>query len=286
MKNYKTLLKLRSQSGLRGNERISVCVRVKNEAGELPRFIASLKKQKMFESVHLIFLDSGSSDGTIEILKNISCDLYTIHSSEFSFGDSCNLMMSLSSSELNVFFSGHVILEEDYFFQKIFNLFEQIGEFSAYFRQIVNEYLGYSIYDSTFLKYYFPKFNGQSPILLKNGFHFSNAASVISRKQWKEIGFEDVIASEDQIFAEEVSLKFGGVYYFPDLNVKHSHNESPESITKRVKINVLAKHPNGVPIYKYYLSFFKLFLSLFINSFAFKDSLKFAKAHSEGYIIK
>ncbi|CAH0198856.1 hypothetical protein SRABI27_04674 [Pedobacter sp. Bi27] len=286
MKNYRTLLKLRSQSGLSRDERIAVCVRVKNEASELPRFIDSLKKQKMFESIHLIFLDSGSSDDTVSILQNLNCDLYSIHSSEFSFGDSCNLMMSLSDSELNVFFSGHVILEEDCFFQRIFKLFEQIGEFSGYFRQIVNEYLGYSIYDSTFLKYYFPRYNGQSPVLLKKGFHFSNAGSVISRKQWKEIGFEDVVASEDQIFAEEVSAKFDGIYYFPDLNVKHSHNESPESITKRVKINVLAKNPNGVPAYKYYFSFLKLFLSLFINSFEFKDSLKFAKAHSEGYIIK
>src|ERR1700722_15814956 len=57
---------------------IAVLVRTKNELAALPDFWRSLVKQSIFENAEIIFLDSGSSDGTVEYLLGKPCAVYSI----------------------------------------------------------------------------------------------------------------------------------------------------------------------------------------------------------------
>ncbi len=265
---------------------ISLVIRVYNEMPYIKMFWDSLIKQIDFEDFEIVFVDSGSTDGTFEFLKDeCKCSLYSIEKNEFNFGDTCNLGMRLTHGKYVYFFSGHVILEEaDLISSSLEYLISNEG--SGYFRQIPNNLVGCSLYDRVFLKYRFRNYGNRGPVPVKQkDNHFSNAASIISRKHWEINKFSRVSGSEDFLWSDELIKNGYSIYYFHNLNVQHSHNETPKQIEKRVRINVVARFPDGVNKLKIALVFFKVFVALVINSFSFKTAFKYARAHSKGYRV-
>ncbi|SDG12751.1 Glycosyltransferase, GT2 family [Pedobacter terrae] len=284
MQQFRTLRKIRSQDSI-SEIKFSIATRVKNEFKWIRFFFDSLKAQTFYRYLDIVFLDSGSTDGTLEFLEKENCNLYSIASSEFSFGETCNLMMQLTKGDHVLFFSGHVELESQYLVEEVQKFIDKIGTLSGYFRQVPNEQVGCSIYDKVFLKYNFPTIDSADPEVKVDNHRFSNAASIVSRSHWEEIKFKPVIASEDAFWADEVVKKFRRIYYFHMFNVKHSHNETFDDVKKRVGINVLARYPSGIGFLQRKFIFAKVFSALFINTFDLVNSYKFAVAHSSAYKI-
>jgi hypothetical protein len=281
LRKYKSLKKIQSQ--IPDNKYIaSIAVRVKDEIKGLKAFWESIEKQTCFHSLEITFLDSGSTDGTISFLQNINCNIYTIESNDFNFGDSCNLMMSLTNCDYVFLFSGHVILESNILVENAYN-FICGRPISGYFRQIPNEDFGCSIYDAAFLKYRFPVFKSNLPLLVKEKNSFSNAASVINRLHWENVCFNEVLFGEDEIWADELLNKGLSIYYFHQLNVMHSHNDTSIDVRKRINKAAVVKFPNGVSFFRLAFIFIKVFLAIFINSGRFLESINYAYAHAGAY---
>ncbi|SDT22769.1 Glycosyltransferase involved in cell wall bisynthesis [Mucilaginibacter mallensis] len=288
MRNYRSLSLIKRQlnTSLKYNQpKIAIGVRVKNEISAIKSFWESIKKQTYFEHLELLFIDSGSTDGTLEFLKELNCNLYTISPSEFSFGDTCNLVLELTESEYVCFFSGHVILESDKLIETVVNYIKTNPPISGYFRQVPNYVVGCSIYDKTFLKYRYKSYNNVPlPILATpQNNSFSNAASLVYRGHWSTVNFEEVGASEDYFWSTKIMQTGGEIYYFHMLNVKHSHNETLNDVYKRVKINAKERYPNGVNLFKLIVIFCKVFFALFFNSYKFLSAVKYANAHTKAY---
>lgn len=283
MKKFQSLQLVKKQVYLTP-PKLSLGIRVKNEIDAIEYFWDSVKKQTYIEHLEIIFLDSGSIDGTIDFIKNLNCNLYTIQPEEFSFGETCNLMMGLSTCDYVCFFSGHVILESEKLLEYVCDFIQCNPDISGFFRQTPNYTVGCTIYDSTFLKYKYPVYRDVNPILVtfdKNG--FSNAASLICRKHWEFIKFQDVIASEDYFWSKMLIDNGMKVYYFHTLNVQHSHKETLNNIYKRVRINAKSRYPHGVGAIQRYMIFMRVFVAIFLNSFNIIDSLKYANTHSSAY---
>lgn len=283
MNQYRTLKKVQLQK-IDSNVLASLCIRVKNEYPAIVYFWQSIELQSIFNSIELVFLDSGSSDNTLEFLKQKNCTIYSIDPSEFSFGDSCNLITSLSNAEIVFLLSGHVILNDVDFLEKAVNIFRNANADAAYFRQVPNAMMGFSIYDIVYLNRRFPKLNNDFTIS-KAGVHsFSNAGSMIKREVWNKIQFDNIIASEDFFWAEKLLLNDYKVIYINSLTLQHSHKEFPNQIYNRVKINKIARYGNEPMYAKSIVSFFKIFLGLLLYSFKFKESFKYAKSHARAYL--
>jgi glycosyltransferase involved in cell wall biosynthesis len=283
MKNFPSLRLVKTQT-YSISPSISLGIRVKNEIAAIGHFWESVKKQTYFNNLEIVFLDSGSTDGTTEFLNQLNCNLYTIDSNEFSYGETCNLIMNLSRCEYVCFFSGHVILESDSLLERLSNFLKTEPNVSGYFRQIPNYKVGVTIYDRTFLKYKYPVHSGDRPLLVsseKNG--FSNAASLICRRHWECVKFKNVIASEDYFWAKDVLAKHLKIYYFDKLNIEHSHKETLDSIYKRVRINAKSRYPQGVSAKQTSVIFVKVFFAIFLNSRNLRDSLKYASIHASAY---
>jgi len=234
---YPGLRQLRQASG--SDFVASVLVRVRNEAKELPRFIESLRRQTVFEKIELIVLDSESTDGTLSALSSIDCSIYQIPKTEFSFGQTCNLLMALSTTEVNFFFSGHVCISSERALEMASDDMLAGHTHAGFFRQIPNEVAGASVYDRVFLKVAFPSSHRGR---LGNAARFSNAASVVSRRAWEMLWFPDVVFSEDALWATELASKFGwGTSYYAAYTVEHSHNDAPKDVEHRVLLNAIAR---------------------------------------------
>jgi glycosyltransferase involved in cell wall biosynthesis len=282
---YKTLNKIKDQR-ISHEHVLSIAVRVKNEISAIADFWDSLAQQTIFDQLEIVFLDSGSSDGTLDFLNGKNCSVYQIDGSEFQFGETCNLMMELTTCNHVCFFSGHVSLQKADTLEYTVNFIKQKGNVSGYYRQVPNLKVGCSIYDKVFLKYNFPAYlDINDPVLQKDKPRFSNAASLVARAHWDVVKFENVIASEDAFWAEKGITIFEGIYYFHMYNVLHSHNESIASIKARVSINAKARFPEGVSLQKRLFMFLKVFVALFINTGQLIAAIKYAYAHSSAYNV-
>lgn len=261
---------------------ISLAIRVKNESKGIEAFWTSLINQTYFNYCEIVFLDSGSSDNTLKFIQKLNCTIYTVKAEEFNFGSSCNLMMQLTTCAYTCFFSGHTVLQDNSMLEKAVRFIKD-NDISGYFRQIPNPQYGFSDYDQSFLKYRFPTSQKKNPIRVKRNHSFSNAASIICRKHWEAVQFEQKWFGEDKVWADEINKMGFSLYYFHQSNVMHSHNDSYNDVYNRVIQSAMANFPEGIGPIKRVPIFLKVFTAIFLTSGKFFTSLKFARAHTRAY---
>ncbi len=281
---FRTLREIRRMAPRRAIA--SALIRVRNEARGLPALMESLASQTLFGQLELIFLDSESSDSTLEYLRTLDCNLYQIAAREFSFGETCNLMMALASTDVCFFFSGHVRLQSS---RLLASAYEEIAAGRAaagYFRQVPHDEYGASIYERAFLRRAFPlrdaRVGARGAV---RATRFSNAASVISREAWSSLWFPDVIASEDALWARAFhERKQGVIRYFAELPVAHSHHENPAAVEQRVYINAVAQHAGMLDAARALIRFPLMVIALLAEGAAMGEALQFSLAHLRAYL--
>ncbi len=85
------------------NPKISIIIPVKNGEKTIQKCLNSIKSQTFFEQTEIIIIDSGSTDKTLEILKDFDfINLYHIKPEEFSHGGTRNYGVSLAKGEFVV----------------------------------------------------------------------------------------------------------------------------------------------------------------------------------------
>lgn len=280
MRSYNSLCQLKKWVGIT-TPKFSIAIRVKNEAKHIPLLMESLVSKKTdFNEVELVFLDSGSTDDTIKYLKTINCSIYTISPAEFSYGDTCNLMMELSHGDYVIFLSGHVRIVSDNIWKSLSIHLKEEGIYALSFRQVPSDILGYSLYEKCYLARAFPKHN----ILSKPYKTFSNAASLVSRSAWHRVKFRNIIASEDFFWAYDTSICGMRIRYANEILVEHSHNEDKYKVYARVLLNKMARYGNTTKPIKSVISFFGIMFLMIKNDSSMLTALEFSISHASAYL--
>jgi len=213
--------------------RCSVVVRVLNEKENLNHLINLLKNQKKVE-FELIVIDSGSDDGTLEMLNNYIFNypfyLTSIKKEEFSFGRSLNQAIKLSRfKELVVSISAHCFPTNDYYLYNLLKHFEDKNIGMVYGRQIGDSRSPLS--EVNHLTKWFPKENNFTPNIFCN-----NGSSAFRYSDWENFGFnEDVTGCEDILYSLELNRIKLRTIYEPNSIVTHFHNEDFRTIFNRYK---------------------------------------------------
>jgi rhamnosyltransferase len=213
--------------------RCSVVVRVLNEKENLNHLINLLKNQKKVE-FELIVIDSGSDDGTLEMLNNYIFNypfyLTSIKKEEFSFGRSLNQAIKLSRfKELVVSISAHCFPTNDYYLYNLLKHFEDKNIGMVYGRQIGDSRSPLS--EVNHLTKWFPEKNNFTPNIFCN-----NGSSAFRYSDWENLEFnEDVTGCEDILYSLELSNIKKSTIYEPNSIVTHFHNEDFRTIFKRYK---------------------------------------------------
>lgn len=269
--------------------RVSIAVRLKNERRFLPALIESLEKQTIFRHCELVFLDSGSTDGSIEYLREYAEKIYSIEPAEFQFGRSCNQIISQCAAKYVVLLSAHVVIAESDALEVALLSLERDTQLAAvYFRQktegVSNK--DFSPYESLFLKKRFPELNLEfKKETIPAAAPISNAAAVIRQQIWRQTSFPQVLASEDVLWAKLVVEQGFKLLYLGEKSIVHNHCESPEQIYKRVRINKIAQNGNMPQYRKAMVYFIGIFGALlFIERTRVLTAFRYAKAHATAYV--
>lgn len=216
------------------SKRISVVIRTFNEAKFIGRLIENFRAQKDTGTItEIIVVDSGSTDGTVDIVKNLNVKLIEIAKSEFNYSYSLNLGIKRTKSDLIVILSAHAIPSQNDWLQKMISHFENSKVAGVYSRQI--PWPDADLHETLRIERMFGEiprsFSKKTP---NADMHFSNAASCISRCVWEKHPFVIMPAAEDQEWSHLVIENGYIIIYEPEAAVYHSHNESCRKAAQRM----------------------------------------------------
>ena len=216
--------------------RVSFIIRTLNEALHLDSLLQSIAKQKIDDlEYEVILVDSGSTDGTLEIAALHNCHILHISRDEFSFGRSLNMGCEAASGDILVITSGHCVPANERWLQHLCQpILDDVAEYT-YGRQIGASGSQFSECQ-IFLKYYPEKDNH-----LEHDFFCNNANSAIRRSAWEAHYFDEQITGlEDMELAKRLVSNEGRVRYVPESTVIHYHAETWAQVKRRFEREAIA----------------------------------------------
>ncbi len=207
--------------------RASVVVRCYNEADHLPRLLAELKRQT-FRDFEVIAVDSGSDDGTLEVLAAEQLTLLHISKKEFSFGRSLNLGCSAARGEFLVFISAHCYPETERWLERLLDRFgdEAVGAVYGRQRGVAESHFS----ERQIFRRWFPDESVDD-----QDHPFSNNANcAVRRSLWEAHPYDESLTGlEDVVWADQIMREGWKLSYASDAGVIHVHTESPREIRNR-----------------------------------------------------
>lgn len=205
----------------------SIVIRCYNEAQHLPTLFAELKRQT-FTSYEIVAVDSGSDDGTLDILEGENVDVLHIKKEDFSFGRSLNLGCSAASGEYLVFISAHCYPEHDRWLENLLEGFGDDKVAAVYGKQRGVPESHFS--ERQIFRRWFPD---ESVARQDNPFS-NNANCAIRRLLWEELPYDESLTGlEDVAWAQQMMRLGWWISYRADAGVVHVHMESPDQIRNR-----------------------------------------------------
>lgn len=228
-------LLLRPTSIHLGDIRASIIIRTLNEARHLEALLQSISRQQSDWGYEVILVDSGSTDGTLQIAERHGCRILHIARQEFSFGRSLNRGCEAAEGEVLVIVSGHCIPTDPHWLQHLCRpVLEQQAEY-AYGRQLGGD--GSHFSEKRIFCKYFP----ERSAVPQSGFFCNNANAALSRQAWQKYRFnEELTGLEDMELAQRLVRDGGRVGYIAEAAVYHHHEESWPQIQRRFEREAIA----------------------------------------------
>ncbi len=219
---------------------VSIILLTKNGGSRLEELMQSIRTQKYNGKMEVVAIDSGSQDGTVEILEKYDVELFKIKPEEFHHSKTRNLGAEKSKGDILVYLTQDALPVDDYFLINLLKPFDKENADIVYGRQIANH--DAKKMDIFFYSYYYPKKirvlkkkHAKNPkkFYMENIF-VSDVCSSIKREVWNNVSFDnDVPMAEDKDFALRALQAGYKIIYEPEAAVYHSHDYSLSSLFKR-----------------------------------------------------
>lgn len=216
--------------------RISIIIRTLNEADHLDELLQGIAAQQTDGLTYdVILVDSGSTDGTLEIAERHGCHIHHITREEFSFGRSLNMGCKAANGDILVIISGHCVPADEHWLQKLCQPILDSKADYTYGRQLGGLHSHFSE-----CRIFAKNYPEQSRIP-QEGFFCNNANSAVSRQAWAICKFDETLTGlEDMEFAQRLVRDGGKVAYVAESCVFHRHNESWRQVERRFEREALA----------------------------------------------
>jgi len=216
---------------------LSVLLLTKNGLPDLNRVLPALYEQKDVPPFEVIAIDSGSTDGSVELLRRFSVRVEQIAPETFHHARTRNLAAELASGEMLVFLSQDATPASSLWLNKLISNFGDPRVGAVYGRQLPRAGSFGERQDTLDTVYGAQKFV-KDPAH-RNGlgyrfYHFSDVNAAIRRDVWKASPFpEDMKVFEDLGIAKLILDNGWKIVYEPEAAVFHSHNHSTVGLFKR-----------------------------------------------------
>jgi len=212
--------------------KISIVIPVKNGASTIRQCLERIFHQQTDFSFEVIIIDSGSTDGTADILKEFNVRVHHIEPEEFNHGETRNLGVRLSSAPIIVFTVQDAIPQHDYWLKTLIRHFEYPEVEAICGQQIVMKDLKRNP-----LQWFKPAGNPEIFLHTVPNFddlpakkqleycRWDNVNSAYRRSALLEVPFRSVAFGEDMIWAKDALRKRMTLVYDYHARVVHYHHQ-------------------------------------------------------------
>ena len=221
----------------------------------LPRVLESLARQQWDRPWDLWVVDSGSRDGTFELLEQRAADfpvpLHTarIHPAEFDHGDTRNRLAAESGGELLVFLTQDAIPSGSDWLARLAADFEDPEVGAAYCRNVPRPDARPS---TALLSRLDPGYATERRVVRLPAaaeyaamdaherrvlFNFNDVASAVRRELWRRHPFPRTWFGEDVLQARAILEAGYAVVYDAQATVEHSHDYTAEETRERTRVD-------------------------------------------------
>lgn len=214
----------------------SIVIRTLNEAKHLDDLLTVIGQQETGGlDWEVVLVDSGSTDGTVDIAKRHGCRIAHITREEFSFGRSLNRGCQVSRGEILVFISGHCVPAGRDWLQHLCQPIIDGRVSYSYGRQVGDD-------DNNFSeRRIFTKYYPADSVIPQGGIYCNNANSALARSAWELCPFdEDLTGLEDMDVAKRLSQAGHAIGYVAEAPVFHHHSESWLGVRRRFEREAIA----------------------------------------------
>jgi rhamnosyltransferase len=217
--------------------RTSILLLTKNDAGNTEACLNAIYSQQGADPFEVVAVDSGSTDGTLDVLRRFPLRLRQIPPDSFHHARTRNLAASFAKGEFLVFVSQDAIPASPGWLRALVANFENPTVGAVYGRQIPKP--SSSVERRNALNtLYGTKRIVKDPAARNNiGFlfyHFSNANSALRRTVWQAAQFpENLKVFEDLGIAKRILDAGWKIVYEPEAPVFHSHLHSTAGLFRR-----------------------------------------------------
>lgn len=216
---------------------VSILLLTKNGCSDLEGLLPAVFSQEFAGVFEVIAVDSGSTDGTLDLLRRFPVHVRRIPSAEFHHSRTRNFAARLASGAILVFLSQDAIPASHDWIESMISNFGDPKVGAVYGRHVAKPGSSLERQDALDAVY------GERKLIkdpsARHGmgyrfYHFSDANAAIRRTVWEQEGFpEDLKVFEDLGMAKQILDRGWKIVYEPSAAVFHSHTHSTLGLFKR-----------------------------------------------------
>ena len=226
--------------------KVSLVIPTWNAGPLLEEVLAEIDLQPGANRLERVAVDSGSSDDTVERLRDRGFEVMAIPQREFNHGATRDLVISATSGDLIVLLTQDATPSDCNWLSGLIEPFADPTVGAAYCRQVArpdcNPFIAMRIAEWTAGKQEAivqraesaEAFAALEPMERLRLCAYDNVAGCVRRSTWEGIRFGDRPFGEDVAFGKQVILSGQSIVFQPASAVVHSHNRTPVQEGKRI----------------------------------------------------
>ena len=215
----------------------SILIPAKDEALNIRNCLDAVFSQKSESPFEVILVDSGSTDGTPEIVESYPVRLYRIPAKEFHHARTRNYLASLALGEYLVYLNADAFPTSPQWLNSLLSNFSDPAVGAAYGRHLPKQDCNLerrTVLSAIYGDARIVKEQSRKQELGYRYYHLSTVNAVIRKDVWQSTGFpEELKIFEDVGIAKRILDAGWKIVYEPSATVYHSDNHTVYGLLKR-----------------------------------------------------
>lgn len=223
-----------------GEVDVSIILPTYNGMTYIEEVLQAVWSQKTSYRYEMIVIDSGSTDGTVDVIKRYPVRFYQIEKEEFGHGKTRNYGAELARGQFLVYLTQDSTPANECWLEQLIEGFRLDPLVACVFgkqiarpacdpitcRDLILHFEAFSKTDTPLVQYVENTPEGwqryhKNPLWY--GFN-SNVNSALKKEVWEKIRFRDVLYTEDQLIGRDIIVTGWKKVYAPKAAVIHSHS--------------------------------------------------------------